>query len=140
MLSYNAIAVFNAMGDRILLCRRRKNPYKGLSNFVGGKIKPGEDGLTAAYRELWEETAITREDVCLTHFMDFVYHVDGIVLEVYAGQLRRDVPVHGEENELYWSPLDCNFFDPETYAGDGNLGHILRLILAEKEKVLLPME
>ena len=39
MQGYNLIAVFNKAADRLLMCRRKKEPYKGLSNFVGGKIK-----------------------------------------------------------------------------------------------------
>ena len=38
MKGYNLIVVLNENADRMLLCNRRKNPYKGLSNFVGGKI------------------------------------------------------------------------------------------------------
>lgn len=125
MKNYNVIAVFDETGERLLLCRRRKDPYKGLSNLVGGKIETGEDGLEAAYRELWEETSITREDIVLTHLMDFIYHVSGCRLEVYVGRLRRHVEVAGDENELYWSGLDENYFDIGRYAGEGNIGHIL---------------
>ena len=59
-LIYNCIIVFNKTKDRALFCKRQKNPYRGLYNFVGGKVEPGEDSETAAYRELFEETGITR--------------------------------------------------------------------------------
>ena len=49
----------------VLMCKRKHAPYQGLSNFPGGKIEKGEDGLHAAYRELQEETAITEADVLL---------------------------------------------------------------------------
>ena len=49
MQGYNAIVVFDENADKMLMCKRRRNPYKGLSNFVGGKIEVNEDGLTAAY-------------------------------------------------------------------------------------------
>lgn len=49
---FNIIAVFDKDCENILMCKRRKNPYKGLYNLVGGKIENGEDGLSAAYREL----------------------------------------------------------------------------------------
>ena len=136
MKSYNLIVVYNESADRVLLCRRRKKPYQGRSNFVGGKIEAGEDGLAAAYRELWEETAITESDITLTHFMDLTYHADGVLLEVYVGKLRRACEVAGDENELYWSPLDRNFFDAEIFAGNGNMGHILAEIARGKEKFL----
>ena len=58
-LIYNCIIVLNKTKDRALFCKRQKDPYKGLYNFVGGKVEPGEDSETAAYREdvlLKEET------------------------------------------------------------------------------------
>jgi 8-oxo-dGTP diphosphatase len=58
------------------MCRRKKNPYKDLLNFVGGKIEPGEDHMDAAYRELWEETAIRKSDIRLTHVMDLSYALE----------------------------------------------------------------
>ena len=125
MQGYNLIVVYNKTADRLLMCRRSHDPYKGMSNFVGGKIEPGEDGLAAAYRELEEETAITSQDITLTHFIDFTYHLSDCYVEVYVGRLNKEVSVHGEENELYWSGTDCNFFDMEQYAGEGNIGHIM---------------
>lgn len=125
MKRYNLIVIFNEAMDRVLLCRRRKDPYQGLSNFIGGKIEEGESGQAAAYREMEEESGLTGEDVSLFHFMDLTYHLSGFDLEVYAGRCTRDVEVHGEENELYWSPLDVDFTDQTQYAGEGSLGHIL---------------
>ena len=137
MQGYNVIVVYDQEENRLLLCRRRHDPYKGLSNFVGGKIEPGEDGMAAAYRELEEETGITAEDIRLTHFMDFTYYVEGCYVEMYAGKLNKPVEVRGEENELYWSGLDCDFFDMTKYAGEGNMGHMIELVRQYKEKVLV---
>lgn len=125
MLGYNAIVVFNENADRMLMCKRKRNPYKGLSNFVGGKIEPGETGLDAAYRELEEETTITKNDIILSHLMDFTYHFGNCYLEVYVGKLNKAIDVSGDENELFWSTLNHNFFDPTQYAGEGNIGHIM---------------
>ncbi len=132
----NCIAVFNEECTRMLMCVRRKDPYKGLSNLVGGKVEPGEDGMDAAYRELWEETAITRADIKLTHLLDFTYWLDDTTIEIYVGRLNKKVSVYGDENELYWSELDCNFFDKTRYAGEGNIGHIMEHIRMAKDKVL----
>ena len=38
MRGYNVIVVYNENADKILMCKRKKDPYKGLANFVGGKI------------------------------------------------------------------------------------------------------
>ena len=58
MKGLNLIVVFSPDRQRVLLCKRKKQPYLGLSNFVGGHIEVGEDGECAAYRELLEETGI----------------------------------------------------------------------------------
>lgn len=133
MKGYNLIVVFNESLDQILLCLRKKNPYKGLSNFIGGKIEIGEDGLHAAYRELEEETSITKEDIQLIHFMNLNYYTYDLYLEVYVGRLNKAVLVSGEENELYWSDLNHDFFDMTKYAGKGNMGHILNEIEFSKD-------
>ena len=61
--AYNAVAVFSPDGKSVLMCERKADPYKGLKNFVGGKIEPGESGEKAAYRELFEETGIASEQI-----------------------------------------------------------------------------
>lgn len=137
MQGYNLIAVYNETLDRLLMCRRKKDPYKGLSNFVGGKIETGEDGMHAAYRELWEETSITKEDITLIHLMDFTYCMDDCYVEVYVGRLNKAVTVTGDENELYWSDMDHDFFDMTKYAGEGNIGHIMEHIRYSWTKLFL---
>ena len=136
MKGYNLIAVFNPAADRWLMCKRKKPPFEGLSNLVGGKIEANEASVDAAYRELCEETGITKDDVTLTHLMDLTYHVCGFYLEVYVGRLRHDVVLTEEENELYWSVLDEDYFDSTRYAGEGNLGHILRHVLLYRDTLL----
>lgn len=136
MQGYNIIVVFNESADKILMCKRIKNPYKGLSNFVGGKIEKDENGFDAAYRELEEETAITRNDIILSHLMDFTYYYEDCYLEVYVGKLNKNVNVSGDENKLYWSTLDHDFFDITQYAGEGNIGHIMLQVEMFKKELL----
>ncbi len=136
MQGYNCIAVYNCSADKLLMCKRKKDPYKGLYNLVGGKIGSFEDGLVAAYRELREETGITEADICLRHLMDFTYYYQECYVSVYAGKLKHDVKVYGDENELFWSELDLDFFDMTQYAGEGNIGHILEQIKLYKKEIL----
>ena len=136
MIGYNAIVVFNESADKMLMCKRRRNPYKGLSNFVSGKIEENETGLDAAYRELEEETAITKNDIILSHLMDFTYHFGNCYLEVYVGKLNKEISVSGDENDLYWSELDHNFFDATQYAGEGNIGHIMLHVEMFRDQLL----
>ena len=136
MIGYNVIVVFNENEDKILMCKRRNNPYKGLSNFVGGKIEENEKGLDAAYRELWEETTISQNDISLSHLMDFTYYYENCYVEVYVGKLNKPVAVNGNENDLYWSSLDNDFFDTTQYAGGGNIGHIMMQIDMFRKELL----
>lgn len=129
MQGYNLIAVFDMENSRVLLCKRKKNPYKDLYNFVGGKIEPGEEHLSAAYRELFEETTISEQDIKLVHIMDYTYYFEPCFIEVYAGVLRHSVSVVGEENELEWFSIDTNFGDNRVFAGNGNVAHIIKLSL-----------
>ena len=137
MQGYNVVVVFNKDMDRMLMCRRKKEPYKGLSNFIGGKIEKDEDGYAAAYREMQEESGISSDDISLTHLVDFTYPLDECYVEVYVGRLNKSVEVKGDENELYWSELDKNFFDSSLYAGYGNIGHIMELIWLYKDNQLM---
>lgn len=135
MQGYNVILVYNPQMDQLLMCHRKKQPYMGLYNLVGGKIEPGEDGLDAAYRELFEETGITRQDITLTHVMDNVYHCSNCYVQAYAGRLKHDVQVYGDENDLLWMSPDQNFFDTTRFAADGNIGHLLIEVTHFAQKV-----
>lgn len=128
MRGVNLIAVFNKEQNKVLMCKRRKDPYKGLLNFVGGKIKEGEDGFSSAYRELFEETGIAKENIKLYHLMDFTYHLQGFYMEVYVGKLSCDIAVSGEENELSWQDVNQSFSDKSIFAGLGNLEHIMNIL------------
>ncbi|MFD1674338.1 NUDIX hydrolase [Alicyclobacillus fodiniaquatilis] len=132
MQGYNVVMIYSRDMGRLLMCKRSKNPYQGLSNLVGGKIEFGEAGMDAAYRELFEETGISKEDVILHHLMDFTYYFQACYVEVYVGKLERDVPVYGDENELYWSDLNQDFFDMSLYAGEGNIGHMIEQVNMSK--------
>lgn len=132
MQGYNIIVVFDERREKVLLCRRRKAPYQGLLNFVGGKIEPGEDGLAAAYRELREETGLTEADIPLIHLMDFTYYLHAPCrLEVYAGRLQGPAEVTEEENQLLWQDAKMDMFDRTRFAGMGNMGHIMALLEQE---------
>ncbi|MCI5951585.1 MAG: NUDIX hydrolase [Anaerostipes sp.] len=128
MQGYNCIMVYHRDGNQILFCKRRKDPYKGLYNLVGGKIEPGEDGFTAAYRELYEETGISREQIQLSHMMDFTYYNQKCYVEVYVGYLQEEVLLHAEYHPLEWLSLKEDFFDQNRFAGEGNIGHMVEQV------------
>ena len=136
MKKLNVIIVFNKEEDKILMSRRTKEPYKGKLNLVGGKVEKDEDELQAAYRELEEETAITRDDIKLINVMNFEYKLQDMELEVYAGKLNKEVNLVEEINKLLWVDKNDNFFDIDKYAGEGNIGHMLRQVEIYKDEIL----
>jgi 8-oxo-dGTP diphosphatase len=116
-----------------------------LYNLVGGKAEPGEDGLHAAYRELREETGVTAADVTLQHLVTFYYPQGGAglpayELQAYAGRLRGDIEVSGDENPLCWMPLTENFFDLDKYAGEGSIGHVVESVRRYRPEMIVPHE
>ena len=124
----NVIVVFDKDLKQTLMCKRTKEPYMGMYNLVGGKIEKENDGLNEAYRELVEETNITKDDIELIHFMNLTYVKWDKELEVYYGVLNKDVELIEEVNKLEWVDINENFFDMTRYAGEGNIGHIIEEI------------
>lgn len=99
MKKLNLIVVFNKSLNKVLFCIRAKEPYKGLYNFVGGKVEENESNDDAAYRELFEETGISRDDIELDHFMDLNYFKYENNIQVYYGILRNKVKLVEEKNK-----------------------------------------
>ncbi len=113
------------------MCERKKEPYKGMLNLVGGKIET-DDYLSEAYRELFEETGISRNDILLNHLMNFQYIKKDFELQVFYGTLNKKVDLVEEVNKLIWISTSENFFDKDKFAGEGNIGHMLEEINLEK--------
>ena len=126
---FNCIVVFNKTKDASLFCMRRKEPYKGLYNFVGGKVEPDESSEEAAYRELKEETGIGRNQIRLYRLMDIRYYSPDMELQLYVGQLKEDVILKEEMNRLFWLSLNEDFADKNRFAGDQNIAHIMNVAL-----------
>lgn len=131
MKKYNVIAIFNKSLTKTLMCKRTKDPYMGMYNLIGGKIEKENDGLNEAYRELEEETVITRNDIVLSYFMSIEYITFNKSIEVYYGILNKNVKLIEEVNKLEWVDINDNFFDMNKYAGEGNIGHIIEEIKIE---------
>ncbi len=101
--------IFVVQAGRVLLIKgaQRKRLWAGLFNGVGGHIERGEDVLTAARRELLEETGLNVEALwlCGTVIVDA-----GAALGVGIFVLRGEKP-HGElhpspEGDLEWVAFD----------------------------------
>lgn len=136
MKKLNVIIVYNKEENKILMCKREKEPYKGKFNLTGGKLEDGEDSFQGAYRELEEETGITKEDITLTYLMNFDYKLLDMQLQVFAGKLNKEKELVEEVNKLYWIDADENFFDETKYAGEGNIGHMLCQVNKNRKQIL----
>lgn len=128
MRKLNLIVVFNQNLEKALFCIRTKEPYKGLYNFVGGKVEDGESNEDAAYRELFEETGITHKDIELDHFMDINYFKYENNIQVFYGILKYEVNLVEEKNKLEWVDINDELLDNEKFAGNYNIPHIIRQI------------
>ena len=128
MRQLNMIVIFNKTLDKALFCIRAKEPYKGLYNFVGGKVEEGETVDEAAYRELFEETGISRKDIELEHFMDINYFKYENNFHIYYGILEHDVTLVEEINKLEWKDINNELLDNSKFAGNYNIPHIIRQI------------
>lgn len=132
-LKVNLIIVFDTKAENVLMCHRQKNPYKGLYNFVGGKMNPGESDIEGAYRELFEESGITVNDIEIKPLFFTQYFEDGIELQVFYGYLNQEVVLVPEKNPLLWMPITEDFSDDTRFAGQGNIKHMMDLIYESKQ-------
>ena len=128
MKKVNLIVVLNKDESEVLMCKRTSNPYQGLYNYVGGKVEAHETSDDAAYRELFEETGITRNDIHLTHMIDYVYPLDDLTMNIYYGVLHHEVSLIPEKHPLFWFDVKENFMD-KRFAGNGNTYHMLHCAL-----------
>lgn len=131
---YNLVIVLNKEETHVLMCYRVKEPYTGLYNLLGGKIEEDETDIESAYRELYEESGITKDDLSLSAYMDFVWHPIDMEMKVYKGILNKEVELVDEVHKLHWIPVTENFFDTTKFAGEGNIGHMMMLMQIWEEK------
>ena len=128
MRKLNLIVVFNKDLNKGLFCIRSKNPYKGKYNFVGGKVEENETNDEAAYRELFEETGISSNEIELDHFMDLNYFKYENNLQVYYGILKNEVTLVEEKNKLEWVTINEELLNNKKFAGNYNIPHIIKQI------------
>ena len=128
MKKLNLVVVLNTDLKKVLFCIRSKEPYKGLYNFVGGKVENNETNDEAAYRELFEETGISNKDIELEHFMDLNYFKYDNNLQVYYGILKHEVTLVEEKNKLEWVTINDELLDNSKFAGNYNIPHIIKQI------------
>jgi 8-oxo-dGTP diphosphatase len=93
--------IFVFCGNEILLMRKAK--WRNRFNALGGHIEPGEDVLSSAARELWEEAGITGQSMQIVGniLIDGVYS-PGICIFLVRCDVADIKYKQGPEGELEW--------------------------------------
>ena len=91
-------------------------------------VEEKETNDEAAYRELFEETGISKNDIELDHFMDLNYFKYENNLQVYYGILTHDVDLVEEKNKLEWVELNQELLNNNKFGGNYNIPHIITQI------------
>ena len=90
--------------------------------FPGGRLEPGEDAVSCALRETWEELGIPRPAVEVVAELDWLTHQGGFVLYPVLGIVAPEAaerlrPGPAEVKETFFVPVDwLRAHPPEVYA------------------------
>ncbi|XMB86598.1 NUDIX domain-containing protein [Mycoplasmatota bacterium WC44] len=128
--------VFDPTRENLLMLKRKKDPYFGKVNGIGGKVESGESHEEAMIRELKEETNYDLDKVdTLEEIMRLDFDKEQIRLIVYYIKLKQQYPIEiKEDHEGYydWYNInDSNLLDAanDKIAGEGSVAYFIKFIL-----------
>jgi 8-oxo-dGTP diphosphatase len=124
--------IFLTSNDKILLLKgaSSKKRWADRYNGIGGHVEKGEDILTAAHRELMEETGITIDNLALCAVISIDTGLSpGIVIHVFRGECPLIELDPSEEGVFEWVSLDDVFDLPVVE----DLPHLLPRVIAHQD-------
>ena len=114
------LAVFDASGEKLLLCKRKgEQDYDGVFSLIGGKMEHKDPSIVEGIQREKNEEVGPQFSVRLlpTHSVDVLFcKKDGnrmILPHFYAQHIQGDVSLNDEYSEYSWVPLgELNSFSP----------------------------
>lgn len=132
-MKYTLCFIFSEDLSQCLMIDKIKGPYPNTLNGIGGKIEDSdEDVLSAAYRELYEETNLIKQNLKSgLNFLVKLHFSNDIEVNVFYGRIidRRRVR-RKEEEELVWvNTKELLDVTNKRLAGDGNVPYFINFAL-----------
>ena len=128
--------IFLRNEDKILLIKGSpdKKIWPGLYNGIGGHIERGENLISAAERELLEETGIAGVDLSLRGiiFID-VNQNNGITLYIFEGFVESKTIKNSPEGEIEW----INTEEIHNYPLVEDLYELIPRIISNEDKTII---
>ncbi len=131
---------FIKKNEKILMINRKKKPWMGCWNGLGGKIIQGEDPMMSLIRELKEETGLTIEPSQIKdggYLTWNTFDANGQGLYLYLIEMRKEdilsTPIKTDEGILDWKHIDW-IIDSSNFGVAHNIKHFLPTLLSSSDR------